>query len=311
MEPTESSPGLRRVLNDLTVIVPTVGRPILQRCLESIADGTVLPACLIVVDQGENLEVADWIRNINTRGLKALHVFSIEKSPASARNCGIEQVQTSFVAAIDDDCIAEKDWLEKMEIRLHQNPATIITGQLKPVGDGIPPTIVTSDVSCYYSRPSVRIHSPLASANMGFALDTARHIGPFDGNLFAAEENDWAYRALCIGIPILYAPEIVVHHFHWRDKSQMAAVYRVYAWTQGAFYGKHLRRGDWSMLLRISLSLFRGIRNLIKGILHNDNSRCADGYARLTLLLPGLVAGLQGLSSSQISVADREVSCGK
>ena len=72
MKQRESSQGqldktdrlLRRVLDDLTVIIPTVGRPILQRCLQSIADGTVLPARIIAIDQGDNLEVADWLHSI-------------------------------------------------------------------------------------------------------------------------------------------------------------------------------------------------------------------------------------------------------
>jgi hypothetical protein len=146
---------------------------------------------------------------------------------------------------------------------------------------------------------------------MGFALRIAQYIGPFDRDLFTAEDNDWAYRALRAGIPILYAPEIVVYHIHWRDKAQLAAVYRAYAWSQWAFYGKHLRQGDWSMLLRTTISLFRGVKSLINGVLHNDYGQRADGYARLTLLLPGLVAGLRGLGSSQNSLADRKVSCGR
>lgn len=318
MEKTESSQRpvaetgakARRILDDVTVIIPTVGRPILQRCLQSIASGTVLPARIIVVDQGDNPEITDWLHSIEALGLETFHLLSTERSPASARNRGIEQVQTLFVAAIDDDCFVEKDWLEIMERHLHQNPTAIITGRLEPAGDGIPPTIITSDVPCIYNRPSVRVHSPLASANMGFALRTAQQIGPFDGNVSPAEDNDWAYRSLRVGVPILYAPEVVVYHLHWRNKTQMAAVYRAYALSQGAFYGKHLRQGDWLMLLRTAITLFRGVRSLIIGALKNNYNRRVDGYARLTLLLPGLVAGLRGKGLSQTSPSARKVSGG-
>ena len=128
---------------------------------------------------------------------------------------------------------------------------------------------------------------------MGFAVRTARHIGPFDEDLFTAEENDWAYRALRAGVPILYAPELVVYHLHWRDRFQLAATYRTYAWSQGAFYGKHLRRGDWSMLVRTAISLFRGLRSLIIGLLDSNYKQRVDGYASMTRLLPGLIAGLE------------------
>ncbi len=307
---SETGAGLRRVLDDLTVIIPTVGRPILQRCLQSIANGTVLPTRIIAIDQGDNPVVGDWLHSLEEIGLETFHLRSTERSPASARNRGIEQVQTAFVAAVDDDCTVEKDWLEKMETRLRQNPTAIITGRLEPAGDGIPPTVVTSAVPCLYRRPSVRILSPLASANMGFALRTALHIGPFDENLFTAEENDWAYRALRCGVPIVYAPEVAVYHFHWRDKSQTAAVYRAYASGQGVFYGKHLRRGDGFMLLRTAFSLYIGVKSVIIGGLNYDYGRRADGYTRLTGLLSGLIAGLRGKSLSQRSLSDNKVSSG-
>lgn len=289
----------RLVLDHFTVIIPTVGRPILQRCLQSIASSTVLPARIIAIDQGENPAVADWLRDVEALGVETLHLRSAERSAASARNRGVEQVETSFVAAIDDDCVVEKDWLERMDIQLHQNPTAIVTGRLEPADDGIPPTIVTSRVPRLFRRPSVRNLSPLASANMGFAVLTARHIGVFDESLSAAEENDWAYRALRAGVPILYAPEIVVYHIHWRDKSQLAATYRAYAWSQGTFYGKHLRRGHLSMLLRTAFSLIRGARSLMVGVLKNDYRRRADGFARITHLIPGVVVGLRGLGSSR------------
>jgi len=286
---SENGAESRRVLDDFSVIIPTVGRPILQRCLQSIADGTVLPARIIAIDQGDNPMVADWLHGLEETGIATFHLRSTERSPASARNRGIEHVQTLFVASVDDDCIVEKDWLERMETQLHQHPAAIITGRVEPAGDGIPPNVVTSTVPCVYRRPSVRISCPLASSNMGFALHTSQRIGPFDGNLPTGEDLDWAYRALRVGIPIIYAPEIVIYHVHWRDKSQMAAVYRAYGWGAGAFYGKHLRRGDWSMLLRTAISLFRAVKSIIIGDLYKDYS-----LRVVTHLLPGLVAGLRG-----------------
>ena len=289
--------GVRRVAGDLTVIIPTVGRPILHRCLRSIAIGTVAPARVVVVDQGENPEVMAWLGELDTVGIETLHVPSSERSAASARNRGLELVTTQFVAAIDDDCVAATDWIETMEMCLHQNPDALVTGRLEAEGDDIPPTVVTSTVPCVHTRPSVRILSPLHSANMGFALGTARRIGPFDAKLIEAEENDWAYRALRTAIPIVYAPQLRVEHVHWRDERQLTSVYRAYAGSQGAFYGKHLRRGDWSMAARIGLTLLRGARDFVWGFARRDATQRAKGYARLIRLIPGVYSGLRGRGS--------------
>jgi GT2 family glycosyltransferase len=294
---TEMTKESRRVLEDLTIIIPTVGRPILQRCLETITAGSVLPAQIIVVDQGNNPLVVNWVQSLRDFGLDIYHLRSANRSPASARNQGLSQVQTFFVVTLDDDCLPENDWLEKMYIKLQNNPGVIITGRVEAAGDGVPPSVVTSDIPRLMRRPSVRIPNPLPIGNMGCAIGTARRIGPLDEKLFAAEDIDWAYRALCVGIPILYAPEIVVNHFHWRNNSELAATFQEYSWGLGSFYGKHLRKGDLSMIVRTAISLFRGVKDLIFGVIKKDNSLWANGHARMTHLLPGLLAGLQGLKS--------------
>jgi glycosyltransferase involved in cell wall biosynthesis len=287
----------QRVLDDFTVIIPTVGRRILEKCLESVSNGSCLPRSLILIDQGQNPLVPTWLNNLAGIGVQASYFRSSKRSPSSARNLAIEQIRSSFVAAIDEDCVAENNWLENMEIQLRNNPSAIITGRVLPAGEGMVPSVVTSMESCVYDQPSLRVHSQLASGNMGFALQTARKIGPFDENLKAAEDNDWGYRALHIGIPIIFAPEIIVYHFHWRDAAQLIETYQNYAWGQGAFFGKHLRKGDLAMILRSVLFMYRGIRSLIYGVVSGDFNRRIYGRARIARFLPGLISGFRGLTS--------------
>lgn len=280
------------MLDDLTIIIPTIGRPILQKCLQAIAQGSALPASVIVIDQGRNLQIIDWLSSLKALGTETIYLSSSEKGPASARNSGIAMVQTPFWAAIDDDCIAETDWLEKMRLRLSQNPDAVITGRVEPAGDGIAPTIVVSQFPRMYRHPSFRVPSPLTSGNMGVRQELVRQIGLFDIRLQTAEDNDWAYRALRADIPIFYAPDVIVHHFHWRNKLEVASTYRSYALGQGAFYGKHLRHGDLSMVAGVLLSLVRGSRDLLYGITRNDYAQRLNGISRILWLLPGVVSGM-------------------
>jgi GT2 family glycosyltransferase len=292
---SDKDPVSHPQVDDLTIIIPTLGRPILQRCLQAIATGTKLPACIIVVDQGDNFWVAEWLESLKAKGVNTLHQVSKEKGPAASRNQAIDKVRTPFVAAIDDDCVAEIDWVEKMTIQLHSNPDAIITGRVEPAGDGIAATVVTSRLPRLYRHPSIRFPSPLTTGNMGFSLKTSKIIGNFDTHLFTSEDNDWAYRALRAGISIRYSPDIVVYHNHWRDKSQEIENYDAYAQGLGLFYGKHLRHGDYSMILRTGISIFRGFRDVIQGSLHHDNYRRMNGLSRITHLIPGLFAGLRGM----------------
>jgi len=246
-----------------------------------------------VVDQGENPAVAGWLRRVSAGGLETVHLGSSQRSAASARNLAIERVTTTFAAAIDDDCVPAADWLDRMDSCLRHNPEALVTGRCLPGGGGFAPTIVTSTVPRTHIRPSMRFPSPLASGNMGFALATARRIGPFDEKLAQAEDNDWAYRALRGGIPIVFAPEVVVNHVHWRSNDELAAAYRAYARSQGAFYGKHLRRGDWAMVVRTADYLLRSGHAMLHGLVTNDSTKRAAGYTKITHLLSGVFAGLR------------------
>jgi len=297
---------LRPVLKNVTVVIPTLGRPTLLMCLREIAKGTVWPARIVVVDQGRNTAVVDWLHCLRQLGIKTTHVRSTQRSPASARNVGILNAHTAFIAAIDDDCLANEDWLEKMDRCLGQYPTAIITGRVNPANAEHVPSTVTSDAPVIYRRPGLRRCGNIASGNMGFALHIAQRIGPFDEDLLAAEDNDWAYRALRAGIPIVYAPEVIVCHQHWRDKAQLTATYRTYAWSEGAFYGKHLRRGDWLMALRAALYFARGVRLWMRGTVFADYGRRASGRARVTHLLPGLIAGLRRGARKNIGITDDE-----
>ncbi len=125
----------------------------------------------------------------------------------------------------------------------------------------------------------------------------ALYLCPFDENLAQAEDNDWAYRALRAGIPIVYAPEVVVEHFHWRNPDQLAAVYRAYARSQGAFYGKHLRRGDWWMAVRTGDYVLRSANVLLQGLVTNNRTKMANAYSKITHLLSGVFAGLRGFGT--------------
>jgi glycosyltransferase involved in cell wall biosynthesis len=101
------------VAEDVSIVIPTLGRPILESCLRSIADGSLWPGRLIVVDQGQNKTVAGWLGHLSAVGLGTHYIPSGQHGRAAGLNRGLEQVTTRFVTITDDDCLVAADWLEK------------------------------------------------------------------------------------------------------------------------------------------------------------------------------------------------------
>lgn len=285
----------RPKVDDITVLIPTLGRPILQGCLFNIATGKRWPAELIVVEQGNNPKIRGWIAELASLGLNTLHLQSERRGRAAGINDGLEQTRTEFVAITDDDCFVDENWLSRMSRHLRNEPGAIVTGRVEPAGgDEVEFSAVTSLIPTTHRRPTVRA-TPLIGGNMGVAMESVRKVGKFDEHpcIGAAEDNDWGYRALKAHVPIRYIPEIVVLHFSWRDAKQREKRYRQYSRSQGCFYGKHLLSTDPVIAIQVVRALVRAPIRWLRGWLQNDRDMRDRGKAVMTQLPPGILEGIR------------------
>ena len=281
------------VLDDVTVVIPTIGRSILGTCLYRIASGNRWPAQIIVVNQGISSEIDCLVGQLRSSGLAIEHVRSTQRGKAAAVNRGIERATTRFVAVTDDDCFAEDNWLETMRRHLASHPDAVITGPAYPTGDEAPVSTVTVATPAVSRRPGLRFEL-FCGSNMGAARTAIDQVGVFDEDpcfVAAAEDCDWAFRALRAHVPIVYAPDVIVHHFGWRDTDERRDRYQQYARSHGSFYGKHLRRGDPLIALRLGLHVLRAARRWGLGTLRRDAEATRIGRAYLFGLIPGVLAG--------------------
>lgn len=284
---------MNRQASDLTVVIPTLGRPHLRHTLEAIAAGTSLPAEVIVVHQGDDELVRSLTDELSGRGLPTRYVHSRHRGVAQGRNAGIRAARTRFVAVTDDDCLPDSDWVERLLAELRRHPEAIVTGQVRSV-DGVAPGLITDPVARVHDRPLLR-RDPVFPDNMGVAREVFDQVGPFDEDprLRYAEDAEWSYRALKGGIPVRYSPRVVVGHVAHRNLDERAVTYQRYARSQGAFYAKHLRAGDGFVALRTAFDLARGPWMVVRGAVTRQADIVAYGRAYMRQLLPGIVDGLR------------------
>lgn len=283
-----------QLLDDVTVVIPTLGRDTLEGCLDSIAAGDAWPARLVAVDQGRGARAAGWIEALRSRGMDAVHLPSHETGVAAGRNRGIEQTRTRFFVITDDDCLVEPDWLRSMTLELREHPEAVITGRVDPGGEGVNVSLTHSNTPATLTRPLLK-EDMLYAGNMGCAVDLYEKVGPFDEGEYVnySEDNDWGYRAQRAGIPIIFFPSAAVRHLHWRSPDQTLETYANYAQGQGGFYGKHLRRGDAFIALRTVVTYLRAARRMAAGALQGNAMRRKNGWITLRRLGPGIVRGIR------------------
>ena len=283
------------VLAGISVVIPTLGRPILERSLAAIEQGSHWPAAVIVVDQGRSEETANLCRQVTERGLDIVYVPSDQRGRALGVNRGIERAGTRFVAVTDDDCLAEAEWLRAMNAALERDPQVIVTGRIEAADGGNVPVVVTTREEFVQRRPRLTFDS-LSGGNMGAARELLVGLGLLDEDpcVATAEDAELAYRALKAGIGLRFEPRAGVAHVDWREGDERAIQYDSYARSHGGFYGKYLRRGDLFIGARMGLHLMRAARRWATGLVRGDRDLARNGRAYVLRLPGGAIAGWRG-----------------
>jgi len=171
------------VRSEVDVVIPTFRRPeALASCLKSLEKQTMAPASIEVIDDSET-----------------------DYGPGVSRNIGWKRGSGRYVAFIDDDCLAEQDWIESLEKMFSENE----------IG-GIEGGITTTDENgekIDFNPPNRFRWNRFKTANLAVRRDVLEEIGGFDERYHMhREDTDLAWRVIDAGFKMAWAPQCRVHH---------------------------------------------------------------------------------------------------
>lgn len=117
---------------DISIILPTADRPdALFECLESLLSQTypLDKIELIVVDDRSDQHLAQSLKESECNKFFALKYIPLShKGLAVSRNTAVKNASSEILVFINDDCIADCDWV-KWIMKTHKlNPATLVVG---------------------------------------------------------------------------------------------------------------------------------------------------------------------------------------
>ena len=167
----------------MDVVIPTFRRPeALASCLKSLEKQTMAPASIEVIDDSET-----------------------DYGPGVSRNIGWKRGSGRYVAFIDDDCLAEQDWIESLQKVFSENE----------IG-GIEGGITTTDENgekIDFNPPNRFRWNRFKTANLAVRRDVLEEIGGFDERYHMhREDTDLAWRVIDAGFKMAWAPQCRVHH---------------------------------------------------------------------------------------------------
>jgi glycosyltransferase involved in cell wall biosynthesis len=166
-----------------------------------------------------------------------------------ARNRGLAAVRGRIVAMTDDDCVLHADYLARLATCFAEldGPA-IVGGRILPGDPTDLPVTVKLEDHPMIAEPSGFPGGFVMGANLAFTAGLIARIGTFDERFgagapfVAAEDTDFLFRALGLGIPVRYDPRFIVDHHHGRrDETTVARLLAGYSFGDGALYAKHWR----------------------------------------------------------------------
>lgn len=198
-----------------------------------------------------------------------------EQNIARARNHGLALAQGMWIAMIDDDEIAEPDWLMRLYRTAKEHDADVVIGHVEPdFHDDAPAWIVNSQV---FARDLPATGTPVVLGRSGNAL-LRRAILPPEGERFlpayglsGGEDYELFHRLHRRGATIVACREAVVHE---RLEGRRLTAQYVETWlikrgeshARVAYAGASTgQKGAVIALSAVKLALLRGLALLTRG----------------------------------------------
>ncbi len=239
-------------LADLTVAIATRDRPeALARCLDALLAGTILPAEIVVVDQGRD-DAGEQIVQARAAAPTRI-VYVAERGLSVSRNVGIARATSTFVAVTDDDCVPDPEWVGALSRTFATSDGPdVVTGRVLPLGPARPGFYA---VSTRAAADRAEFRGPTfpwlagTGANTAAARSWFARVGPYDDRLGAGtaggagEDMDILYRFLRAGARVWYEPGVLIYHER-QSRARRRASRIDYGRGIGALAGLWLRRRD-------------------------------------------------------------------
>lgn len=200
----------------VSIIIPVYnGERMLSLCLDSLMALNYPKERLgiIVVDNNSTDHTKDIIKKYPVQ-----YLFEEKRSVARARNKGIENSTGEFIAFIDADCIADKNWISKLIEIANDEKIGGVGGKIIALNpqNWVEKYLAFNNFYCQCGEINeIKYSLPwITTANAVFRRDVFRNVGLFD--LPWTVDVDFTNRIILAGYKIRIAPKAVVFH----DKSQ-------------------------------------------------------------------------------------------
>jgi GT2 family glycosyltransferase len=303
------------------VVIPTRGRgALVADTIATIRASSLEHFTLWVVDQSTDDATERAVQPHAHEDRRVRYVRSITTGASAARNVGAALGNAPLIAFTDDDCRVTSTWLAQLVQVLSEDGNWAVFGRVLPGEElGWSATDALNSAAHHDEAPvspALRLaiktttHRQVFEGsrwNLGFGhganwamrRDRFMELNGFDelmgagGALRSWDERDLGYRILARGGRIVYTPDPLVYHCHWRGWSGVRRTYMNYAFGTGAAVAKYIRCGDPAALyLLAEWCIDQGVRQVLSGLFKwRSRQKIEVGLLQIVYPFVGFLAG--------------------
>ncbi|MFH1316289.1 MAG: glycosyltransferase [Candidatus Woesearchaeota archaeon] len=197
----------------ISVVIPAYNsEKTISKCLSSLLNQSYDNYEIIVVDNNSKDSTKDIINHFKSKSKKIKMVFEPFVSRGAARNAGISASKGKIIAMIDSDCIAPKEWIEKITFPIRKHKETVVQGNetdhIKNYWTGMEQEFNNEFLQ---KNRYGRYIDHLDTKNCAFKKNIFKGIGPFNKHIKNIEDFELKVRINKKGIKVFFLKILAVY----------------------------------------------------------------------------------------------------
>jgi glycosyltransferase involved in cell wall biosynthesis len=200
----------------ISIIIPIYNaEKTISRCLESLQlqDFSIDNFEVILVDDSSTDHTDEIIRK-KIKNKNNITYKKLEKNswPSHARNIWASNAKYEYLAFIDSDAYADKNWLRNIDNAFKNNDIVACGGMVDNYNTAFFSNINhIIEFSEFYSQDE-KIIKTIPSVNLIYKKEVFDQLQWFDEGLSIWEDSDLNFRLSKLGLKLYYIPQIKVNH---------------------------------------------------------------------------------------------------
>jgi glycosyltransferase involved in cell wall biosynthesis len=186
----------------------------IKQCIESLLKQTYKNYEIFVVDAYSTDGSYEILKGFGRK----IRLYQLRGWASKAYNWAIRRIKTDYIALIDSDCIADKNWLKELVSGFTLEDILAVAGYCgTPRNASKLQKLIGKELESRFKEfPKYISRAP--TMNLCFKTDIARKLR-FDETLRVGYDTDFGYRLTKLG-KMLYNKKAIIYHYHratWKN----------------------------------------------------------------------------------------------